>query len=101
MSGFATPPRQNQAVVPVRLGLVELHVDRLGAALVEVVHHLDLLRAERHELELGARLGQSLHRRGELDLLHALRRREYRDPLPVQLPGHRPAPHCAIDDLVS
>jgi hypothetical protein len=89
--GVRDAARQDEPVVARRIGIFQLHIDRLGARLVEMIDHLDLVTAERHELELRALLCQPLDRRRQLHLLDALRRGEDRDPLTFESAYHRPS----------
>jgi hypothetical protein len=51
-----------------------------------MVDHLHPVAAERHQLELGPLLCEPLDRRGQLDLFHAFRGGEHRDPLALESP---------------
>jgi hypothetical protein len=53
-----------------------------------VVEHLDLVGAERHQLQLGSRRSQSFDRCGQLHLLDPFGRGEDRDPLAIELSSH-------------
>ena len=87
--------RQHERVVIVGVGLVDRTVDRVGAALVHVLHGLDLPGLDGHQVHLGAGLLDRAAGLGVLDLLDPVGRQEGH-PSSVQLSRHGVFTPCRV-----